>query len=327
MTSELKTRILKLVKADLERVEQSLEDELKPNLDLVRQIAGHLLFSGGKRMRPLLMIHSARMCGYHTGFEIRFSTIFEYLHTATLLHDDVVDEAQKRRGKEVAHGKWGVPEVVLTGDFLMARALGIATEISDPELISVIAGITRHMSEGEIDQMVHKGNIHLTRAHYMDVIYRKTAVLIQGACKSGAILAKATRSQITALTEYGYHMGMAFQMVDDLLDYTANAGELGKTPGADIREGKLTLPLIVALENADPADHLFMEKMIKNPEFTPEEFQELKNKLYRYNGIQYTKDLAIEYVNKAKECLDSFEDSSSRQILTVLADYTVARNV
>jgi octaprenyl-diphosphate synthase len=116
-------------------------------------------------------------------------------------------------------------------------------------------------------------------------------------------------------------------MVDDLLDYTANAGELGKTPGADIREGKLTLPLIVALENADPADHLFMEKMIKNPEFTPEEFQELKNKLYRYNGIQYTKDLAIEYVNKAKECLDSFEDSSSRQILTVLADYTVVRNV
>lgn len=327
MTSELKARILDRVKDDLEKVEQALADELKPNLKLVEKIAGHLLFSGGKRLRPLLMIHSARMCGYQNGFEIRFSTIFEYLHAATLLHDDVVDEAQKRRGKETAHSKWGVPQVVLTGDFLLARALAIASETRAPDIINVIAKITGDMSQGEIDQMDQKANIHLTRDHYLDVIHKKTAVLIQGACQSGAILAGSTESNIAALSEYGYHLGMAFQMVDDLLDYTANAQTLGKNPGADIREGKLTLPLIIALEAADGDDRQSMIKMIETPEFNPEDFQDLIEKLYRYNGIQYTREQAMEHVKKAKDCLIGFEDSSSRQILTMLADYSVARNV
>ncbi|THB75690.1 MAG: polyprenyl synthetase family protein [Desulfobacteraceae bacterium] len=327
MTQDLKSRIIGLVGHDLEQVEHALEAHLSPNLDLVRQIASHLLFSGGKRLRPLLMIHSARMCGYVNGFEIAFSTLFEYLHAATLLHDDVVDEASKRRGKDTAHSKWSVPKVVLTGDFLLARALDIASQTDLPGIIRVIANITQEMSQGEIDQMTQKGNVNLTEAQYLKVIERKTAVLIQGACQSGAILAGVSPEKEKALKDYGYHLGMAFQMADDLLDYTASAEVLGKNPGADIREGKLTLPLIKALESAGEKDRTFMTHMIENESLDDAQFEALKDLLFRYNGIDYTKERAAYHVTSAKNCLDGFEDSTSRQVLTLLADYSISRNV
>ncbi|MDA3788356.1 MAG: polyprenyl synthetase family protein [Desulfobacula sp.] len=327
MTKGLKQRIIEQADKDLEKVEIALEHHLNPNLELVKEIASHLLFSGGKRLRPLLMIHSARACGYNTGFEITFSIIFEYLHAASLLHDDVVDEADTRRGKKAAHTKWSAPKVVLTGDFLMAIALEIAAKTREPDIISVLAKITRDMSQGEIDQLTKKGKLDLSEKEYLEVIERKTAVLIQGACQCGAILAKANKEKEDALSQYGFHLGMAFQMADDLLDYTANAQELGKNPGADMREGKLTLPLIHSLANASLKDKKWMEAAITAPEFNLEQFEKLKKKLYKYKGIEYTLKKAQDHVTKAKACLDGFHDCQSKQLLCLIADYSIERKV
>lgn len=325
MTRNLKIQILQKVKADLEEIEKALHDNLNPNLDLVSEIAGHLLFSGGKRLRPLLMVLSSRLCRYKGDLAFQFSTIFEYLHAATLLHDDVVDEADTRRGKAVAHRRWSSPKVVLTGDFLLARSLSLAARTGIPAIIDVMAGITEAMSQGEIDQMEKKGNPHLTEAEYIKVIEGKTAVLIQGACRSGAILAKSNAAEEQALSDFGYHLGIAFQMADDLLDYTADVETMGKKPGADIREGKLTLPLIHSLANASPEDTSMMEKMIKSPDFKEQEFQLLRQKLNQYGGIDYTRERAADHIAQAQKCLDAFPPSESKEIMTMLAEFALCR--
>ena len=252
MSQNLKEQVMAKIQGDLEMIEESLVKNLGANLELAREIADHLLFSGGKRLRPLLMIFCATMCDYREKSKsatlIDFAIVFEFLHAATLLHDDVIDEADKRRGKKAAHKIWSAPKVILTGDFLLARSLSIAAKTENLEIISVISRITEEMAQGEIDQLSQKGNIDLSEDEYLKIIRRKTAVLIEGACKCGALLADAPKNKIDALFNYGHHLGMAFQMADDLLDYTADAATLGKIPGADLREGKLTLPLIKALE-------------------------------------------------------------------------------
>jgi octaprenyl-diphosphate synthase len=217
--------------------------------------------------------------------------------------------------------------VVLTGDFLLALALDIAAKTKEPEIISVIAKITQDMSQGEIDQLEKKGRVNLSEEEYFELIKRKTAVLIQGACRSGAILAKAPEASVAALDRYGFNLGMAFQMADDLLDYTASAEQLGKNPGADMREGKLTLPLIHCLAHAEPDDKEWIQNAIASPVFNPEQFEELKEKLYVYNGIEYTQNKARDYVETAKNCLDVFKDGQSKQLLCWLADYSIARKV
>ncbi|MCF8126614.1 MAG: polyprenyl synthetase family protein [Desulfotignum sp.] len=327
MNKDLKTQIVDLVSPDLEKVEQAIKENLSPHLDLVKQIASHLLFSGGKRLRPLLFIHAARLCGYKGKDEILFSTIFEYLHAATLLHDDVVDGADMRRGRPAAHTCWPAPQVVLTGDFLLARALDIAAETREPRVISVIANITQEMSQGEIDQLGKKGRTDVTEAQYLDIIERKTAVLIQGACQCGAILAKVPRQKENALKSFGFHLGMAFQMADDLLDYTATAEQLGKNPGADLREGKLTLPLIYSLAKAGPEDQKWMEKRLSDPRFDAVRFSKLKEKLVALKGIAYTQAKAKDHAAKAKNSLKGFDESLSKTILTYIADYAIHRKV
>jgi octaprenyl-diphosphate synthase len=325
MNTDLKTQIIQRVAPDLEQVEQALEQNLDPHLDLVKQIASHLLFSGGKRLRPLLFIHAARMCGYGGGQEVLFSTVFEYLHAATLLHDDVVDGSALRRGRASAHTRWPAAQVVLTGDFLLARALDIVARTGNPRVISVVADITRQMSEGEIDQLEKKGRIDLTEAQYMTIIERKTAVLIQGACRCGAILAETSEVKENALTDFGYQVGMAFQMADDLLDYTATADQLGKNPGADLREGKLTLPMIYSLARAVPEDREWMTQMLTGSTFDPVQFPKLKGKLESLNGISYTRQKAQTCVDRANQALDVFDASDSKTILTLIANYAVHR--
>ena len=262
--SDLKNRILSLVKDDLEGIETALLENLQPNLELVSKVAHHILFSGGKRLRPLLMVLSARLCEYRGEYDKTFSVIFEYLHAATLLHDDLVDGASLRRGKPASHAVWGNETAVLVGDFLLARGLAIAAETNEPRIIKIISEITENMSQGEIHQLDRKGKIDLTEAEYMDIIKCKTAVLFQGACRISAILAEASEEKEMALAQYGYHLGMAFQMADDLLDYTFDTQALGKTVGADLREGKLTLPVIIALKQAVSGDRDLMGKIIQN---------------------------------------------------------------
>jgi octaprenyl-diphosphate synthase len=323
--NDLKHKILARVKNDLADIEVALEQNLNPYLDLVSQIAGHILFSGGKRLRPLLMVLSARICDYGGDYDKVFSTIFEYLHAATLLHDDLVDEATMRRGKPVANSIWGNPAAVLVGDFLLARSLAIAAETKQPEVIKVVSNITENMSQGEIHQLMRKGHLDLTEAEYMEIIERKTAILFQGTCCSGALIAGVPPKKKKALSDYGYNLGIAFQMVDDLLDYSHDSTVLGKEVGADLKEGKLTLPVIHSLMSAGMEDRTLMEKIIKNKNFSINSFEILIKMIDKYAGRTYTQNLATEYVQRAKEAIAVFKNSETKETLLMIADYTLSR--
>ncbi len=325
--SDLKYKILAMVKNDLADIEVSLKQNLNSYLDLVSQIAGHILFSGGKRLRPLLMILSARICNYKGSYDKTFSTIFEYLHTATLLHDDLVDGATLRRGKPVAHSIYGNSTAVLVGDFLLARSLSIAAETGRPEVIKTIANITQQMSQGEIHQLARIGESDLSEEEYMEIIRRKTAVLFHGACRSGALIADAPKEKEEAVSDYGFNLGIAFQMADDLLDYTSKTMVLGKEIGADLREGKLTLPVIYSLKEASPEDQIVMKKIIKSKDLSAYDFEMLIELLRKYGGLAYTEKLSAEYVKKAKDAISIFDPSKTKEILLNIADYALVRKV
>ncbi len=324
---DLKNKILTAVQTDLAEIETALAANLTPHFDLTRDVAGHLLFSGGKRLRPLLMVLAARLCAYSGDKAATFAVIFEYLHAATLLHDDLVDEASVRRGRPVAHAVWDNATAVLTGDFLLARCLSLAADTGHIEVIRTIARITEMMSQGELQQLSRKGDLALTEAEYMDVIECKTAVLFQGACRTGALVADSSAEEQQALADYGYNLGLAFQMADDLLDYTLDSAALGKAVGADLREGKLTMPVIYALEQAGAGDRKKMETIIQNPDFSTDDFKTLIALLETYNGIGYTRETAKRYVARAKAVLAGFKPSGTREILFDIADYALARKL
>lgn len=325
--SDLKQKILSAVESDLDDIEKALSDNLNPYLDLVSEVAGHLLFSGGKRLRPLLMVLSARMCGYTGDYEKTFSTALEYLHTATLLHDDLVDGAAMRRGKTVAHATWGNSITVLVGDYLLARALSISAGTGRLRVVKILAELTENMSQGEVHQLMRKGDITLTEDEYMVVIRRKTAVLFEAACRVSAIIADAPEEKEKALAEYGYNLGIAFQMADDLFDYTLQTSDFGKEVGADLREGKLTLPVIYALKQARSADRDLMIKIIEDDGFATEDFKILIDLMDKYGGIDYTQKSAAAYIDTAKAALSVFELSPTKETMLDVADYALARRV
>ncbi len=323
--TDLKSKILERAADDLSAIERELKNNLKSHLDLVTNVAGHILFSGGKRIRPLLMVLSARVCGYTDSYDKTFSVIFEYLHAATLLHDDVVDKATLRRGKPVAGSIWGNAATVLVGDYLFSRSVSISAKINQIRVIEAIGEFAEDLSEGELFQLAHKGHLGLSEEEYFEVIRRKTAALIRGACRIGAMIAYAPEKEISALSDYGLHLGLAFQMADDLLDYTSETDVLGKEVGADLREGKMTLPVIYALSKANPEDRIMMEKIIKKSNFSIDDFKTLISLLGSYGGIEYTKTLAKDHIAKAKKALDMFAPSETKDLLFMLADFTLER--
>jgi octaprenyl-diphosphate synthase len=323
--SDLKRRILETVESDLAAIEKALTDNLNPHLDLVREVAGHIIFSGGKRLRPLLMVLSARICGYTGDYDKTFSTALEYLHAATLLHDDLVDGAALRRGKPAAHLKFGNSIAVLVGDFLLARALSISAATGRVKVVGILAELTENMSQGEVHQLMRKGDIGLSEDEYLEVIRRKTAVLFEAACRVSAVLADAPEDKESALAEYGFNLGMAFQMADDLFDYLLETPQLGKEIGADLREGKMTLPVIHALRNARSADRTWMSGVIQNKDFSSEDFQKLVGLLTGYGAFRYTEKAAAMFIEKAKAALEAFGPSETRQTMLDIADYTLQR--
>jgi octaprenyl-diphosphate synthase len=322
---ELKQRILSAVADDLRAVEAALSANLNPHFELVGRVAGHILFAGGKRLRPLLMMLAARMCGYQGDHVAKYAVIFEYLHAATLLHDDVVDGGDLRRGAVAAHHQWDPPTAVLTGDFLLARSLSLAAHTGLPDVIHTIAEITEQMSQGEIEQLTRKGDLALTEAQYLDVIRCKTAVLFQGACRVGGLISAAADQQVQALGDFGHHLGLAFQMADDLLDYTLDTAALGKKVGADLREGKLTLPVIRTLQQAEGTDRQWMTKLIQAGDFTPAQFQRLIGLLQEHGGLEYTRRCAAGHVKQAKTALALFPACTERGVLEDIADFALAR--
>lgn len=323
--NDLKQRILAENKEDLIEIENQLSENLKPYLDLVSDVARHILFAGGKRLRPLLLVLSAKLCGYNDNYAKTVSTALEYLHAATLLHDDIVDDAVLRRGKTVAHSVYGNAITVLVGDFLLARALAICADSGKIRVIHIISNLTENMSTGEVHQLMRKGDVSLTEDEYLEVIRRKTAVLFQAACTISAVISDASKEKENALSDFGYQLGIAFQMADDLFDYLMDTADLGKQVGADLREGKLTLPVIYALKQAKPADRETMVKIIHNQDFSIEEFQALIALMKKYGGIAYTEKKAVACIEKAKQALSVFEPSKIKNSLMDIADYVLAR--
>ncbi len=323
--NNLKQKILGENENDLNQIEAELSENLKPYLDLVSDVARHILFAGGKRLRPLLLVLSAKLCGYHDDYAKTVSTALEYLHAATLLHDDIVDDAVLRRGKTVAHSVYGNAITVLVGDFLLARALAICADSGKIRVIHIISNLTENMSTGEVHQLMRKGDVSLTEDEYLEVIRRKTAVLFQAACTISAVISDAQQEKEDALANFGYNLGLAFQMVDDLFDYIMDTADLGKQVGADLREGKLTLPVIYALKQANPADREQMVKIIQNQDFSVEEFQILTALMKKCGGIAYTEQKAMACIEKAKEALSVFEPSKIKDSLLDIADYVLAR--
>jgi octaprenyl-diphosphate synthase len=323
--TDLKQSIFLRTKEDIESIEKELEKELDPYLDIVHDIAGHILFAGGKRIRPLLMVLCARLCGYNGTFAKTLSVIFEYLHTSTLLHDDLIDGAVLRRGKPAAHSLWDNSIVVLTGDFLFAKAGSIAAESGNIKIMKTLSDVYQKMAQGEIHQLLNKGSIDISEEEYFDVIRSKTGVLIEGACRVGALLANASEQEEKAVALYGSWFGLVFQMIDDMLDYTADTDSLGKNVGTDLREGKLTLPVIYALKKANKDDRSFMEEIISNKIFSLEQFEQFKQLLIKYKGLEYVEGLAKKYIAEAVSALSIFDDSKTKDTLLMITNYFLER--
>ncbi len=319
-----KEELFLLIKDDLSRIEEALKRNFASYIPFINEVSQYILFAGGKRLRPLLTVLCARLCGAERD-AYRLSVLFEYLHAATLLHDDVIDSAAFRRGRRAAHHIWGNQAVILVGDFLYSRAIRIAVEEGNMDVLDVVSRTTILMSEGEILQLLNCDNVEITEDEYLEVIYRKTAALISAACETGAIFANKDSWHREALRDFGTYLGYAFQITDDLLDYLGVSGETGKDVGNDFKEGKVTLPLIVALERADGDDRKRLLSLIKESEPTPEGFNEVCRLIEKYDGFNHTRRRAEEFVEKALSCLGRFPSSEPRNLLEGITRYVLTR--
>lgn len=316
---------LNLVKDDIEKVEQFLKDDIKTSVPLINEVILYLLSSGGKRLRPVFLALSARMCGY-TGENIpAMSAVIEYIHTATLLHDDIIDGAKYRRKRPTANSLYGNDVAVLCGDFLYSRSYITLTEYGAKQVQMILSSAALTMSEGEVIQLLKTGDINLTFDDYIQIITRKTAVLFSAACEIGGRLAEVSKDKIKALKDFGYYLGLGFQMTDDILDYMGNPEITGKKNGTDLFEGKLTLPVIKTLEKADNNEKNIITEMFKKKERNDDDLKILKDIMKKYDIEKISEKTADEYINKSLQSLNVFEDNDYRKALIALALAMVGR--
>lgn len=319
--------ILELVEDDLKAVEESIHLNYQSSVAMVPLVSGHLTNGGGKRLRPMFVLLSSGLCGYSGEKAVIHSTVVEYIHAATLLHDDVVDDSDTRRGRESANAKFGNPVSVLVGDYLFAKSFSLMSGYSSAEIIRSVSDATRHLAEGEILQMVHIGNVGLTEEEYLDVIFRKTAALITACCQIGGMLGEATPAQRRGLEIFGKNIGIAFQIVDDLLDFVADEKTLGKPVGHDFTEGHITLPFIHAYRQATPGDRAFMEGAARDGEAARDRMPQIVALIKKYDGVAYAAQTADRFRKEALEAVESaFAPSPYLDALTGLADYVINRD-
>ncbi|MGD8370306.1 MAG: polyprenyl synthetase family protein [Syntrophobacterales bacterium] len=310
---------------DLQLIEEEINKNLQSSVPLIALVSRYIIRSGGKRLRPLLMVLAARLLNYKGDDQYALSIVFEYLHAATLLHDDVVDNAELRRGQPSANTLWGNAAVVLVGDFLLATSFFLSVLSGNLKILRVLSETTTSMAEGEVLQLINSGNLEVSEQDYIEVITRKTAILISAACQIGAILGDASEEREEAMRRFGLNLGIAFQLRDDFLDYTGSEAEFGKPVGKDLQEGKITLPLIRALKSSDNKDRHRLVDLITSDSIQEETFAEVKQIIKRYEGLDYTDQLASHYITEAKSALAIFPPSPTRESLLEIADYVVAR--
>lgn len=314
-------------RTDLEQVEVLIHKNLDSDVPLLNQIAHYILDSGGKRIRPLLVIIAAKLCGYTGNQHILLANLVEFIHTATLLHDDVIDQGVMRRGKKSVRALWGNHASILVGDYfyVTAAAYGIKLDIQEVNLI--LLGACRSMIEGEMKQHAKHNDLDITDQDYLNIIQSKTASLISAACRMGAVIGKAPDLTQEAMSQFGLDLGMAFQVSDDTLDYTAEKNLLGKTIGKDLKEGKITLPLIHLLKNCTKEERLEITEIVKCHGGSKKGLEQILALMQRYGSINYTMERAQTYITRAKNRLDScFGDSPHKHALQIVADYVVTRD-
>jgi octaprenyl-diphosphate synthase len=320
------TALAALVADDMAACNRVIVQNMQSDVELIPRLAAHLVAAGGKRIRPILTLASARMCGYAGGMRhVNLAACVEFIHTATLLHDDVVDGSQLRRGLASANAVFGNEASVLVGDFLFSRAFQLMTADGSLHVLRILSDAAATIAEGEVLQLVTQNDLSTTEDRYLSVIQGKTAALFAAAAQVGAVVAARPDAEEAALAEYGTAIGMAFQLVDDALDYAADQRRLGKTVGDDFREGKITLPVLAAFHAGTEADQAFWRRTIEASEQTDEDLEHALALMARTGAIETTLRRAEQYVARAKAALAPFAASPYRRGLLAVADYTVGR--
>lgn len=327
-TSALQTMadVWEAYREELEGVEDQGRKNLDSTVSLVNTVAAHILNSGGKRIRPLLLLLCARLCGDHGRDPLLLGSLVEFIHTATLLHDDVVDEADLRRGRQTARRVWGNQVSILVGDYLYSKAICQIVGFRNQAINEVLSEACRKMAEGEVLQLYYNGSPLVSESEYLRIVEHKTAGLIAASCRIGAIIGGAGDEQQEALFQFGQHIGIAFQVADDTLDYAANGDQLGKSLGQDLRQGKATLPLLHLLQHCPEQDKQMIKDRMETRSLTEEDLLRITTLMQEYGSMDYAMERARTFVIAAKLDLATFEDSSPKRALSIVADYMVSRD-
>ena len=313
-----------LVATDMREVDAVIRRRLTSDVALVNQIGEYIIGAGGKRMRPMLVIMFARALGFRGAEQHELAATVEFIHTATLLHDDVVDESSLRRGRQTANALFGNAASVLVGDFLYSRSFQMMVELDSMRIMRILAATTNRIAEGEVLQLLNIGNPDTTQRAYLEVIERKTAVLFAAATRLGAVLAGLPPAQEEALARYGLDLGYAFQIADDVLDYASDAHTLGKNIGDDLADGKPTLPLILAIERSAPAQAAMLRQALQAADLAA--LPQVLAAIHATDALAASRERAHAHARSAREALSALPDSAARAALAVLADHAIDRN-
>ena len=300
------------IRADLETVEREFGRHLQSQVDLIPRIGKYIQTSGGKRVRPAVLLMAARLCGYQGDRAVLYASVVEFIHTATLIHDDIIDDSQMRRGRLAVHSQWGNDITVLLGDFLYIKSMSLALTQDSLDIIRLLCDVTLRMIEGELYQLTKNGDIEISEDEHFDIIRRKTAYLFSGSAQIGGMLGDATPEQVRALRDYGFNLGVAFQLMDDLLDFTGDAAALGKPVGGDLREGKLTRPVIRLMQVGDSRARALVTDIVRERSVTIEKWAELCQLLESCEALDFASRRAMEYAETARNYLDPFPPGPSR---------------
>lgn len=314
------------VRADLVEVEREYLRQVESKVHVIPEIGAYIQRSGGKRVRPALLLMAARLCGYSGPRAVLNAAVVEFIHTATLVHDDIIDDAETRRGQKSVHSRWGNDVTVLAGDFLYIKSMAMALTQDTLDVVRLLCDITLRMIEGEIYQLTKNGDVEITEDEHFDIIRRKTAHLFGGCAEIGGMLGEASLEQQTALREYGFNLGVMFQLVDDQLDFTGEAEALGKPIGGDLLEGKMTLPVIHLRDHGGAEAGELIRGIVGARHASPEEWARLRQLLAEHRSLDYARTRAIAFGEAAKRQLSVFQDRPEREALMALADYVVTRD-
>jgi octaprenyl-diphosphate synthase len=317
-------QIFEPIRGDLEAVEQEFVRHIQSRVALIPEMGRYIQSSGGKRVRPAVLLMASRLCGYEGDRAVLYASVVEFIHTATLVHDDIIDGADLRRGRLAVHSRWGNDITVLLGDYLYIKSMAMTQD--SLEIIRVLCDVTLRMIEGELYQLTKTGDVDITEDEHFEIIRRKTAYLFGGCAQIGGMLGDVSAERANALREYGFNLGIAFQLVDDLLDYTADAVALGKPIGGDLREGKVTLPIIFLLRRGGEEADALIRTVVNDRAVSPEQWRQMLRLLAEHRATDLAYERAVEYAERAKTCLEIFPASRERDALLALPDYVLARD-